>query len=196
VIFCFTCTRIKYIYIKDYNWMNEILIRHIQTPAGVLILGSFQDKLCLCDWKYRKMRDRIDMRIQSLLKGVYTEGNSTVIEETVSQLMQYFRGNLQVFNLSLLPVGTEFQKNVWQELMKIPYGETSTYGRLAEKLGDIRAVRAVAAANGANAISIIVPCHRVIGKQGELVGYAGGIDAKRKLLNLENSTLLQRELFQ
>ncbi|KAB2868464.1 MAG: methylated-DNA--[protein]-cysteine S-methyltransferase, partial [Bacteroidales bacterium] len=91
------------------------------------------------------------------------------------------------FELPLLLIGTPFQKSIWNELLKIPYGKTETYMGLSQKLNNTKAIRAVAAANGANAISIIVPCHRIIGSNGELVGYAGGVDVKQKLLRLENS---------
>ncbi len=84
-------------------------------------------------------------------------------------------------------IGTAFQKHVWHELLQVPYGTTSSYLQLAEKIGNQRAVRAVAGANGANAISILIPCHRIIGSSGELVGYAGGLRAKKNLLKLENS---------
>ena len=175
--------------------VHKILISPMKTPAGLLILGSYGEYLCLCDWKYRRMRDRIDRRLQSLLNTVYCEGRSPVIDAAEDQLSRYFQGRLKRFDLPLLLPGTDFQKKVWNELMNVPYGAVSTYRELSEKTGKREAVRAVAAANGANAVSIIVPCHRVIGVNGELVGYAGGLDAKKYLLNLECRTILQPELF-
>lgn len=157
-----------------------------QSPVGDLILGSFEDQLCLCDWQYRKMRNSIDKKIQAKLKSVYELRNSPVINETKEQLTEYFNGTRTSFDLPMLWVGTEFQKSVWKALMNIPFGKTETYLGLSKTLGNEKAIRAVAAANGANAISIIVPCHRIIGSRGELVGYAGGLSAKRKLLELEN----------
>ena len=108
-----------------------------------------------------------------------------VLQVARRQLDEYFKGERQIFDMPLLFVGTDFQKNVWQELLKIPYGATITYADLAARLGRPNAVRAVANANGANAISIFAPCHRVVGSNGTLGGYGGGIEAKRFLLGLE-----------
>lgn len=107
-----------------------------------------------------------------------------------SQLREYFNRERKEFELPLEIVGSDFQKKVWSELTKIPYGETISYGQLAERLGDKNLMRAVAAANGANPIPIIIPCHRVIGANGSLTGYVGGIDVKQKLLELEGSHTL------
>jgi methylated-DNA-[protein]-cysteine S-methyltransferase len=143
--------------------------------------------LCLCDWRFRKMRTSIDERIQSGLKATYAEEGSDIIEETQAQLSQYFSGERKQFDLPLLLVGSEFQKQVWNELIRIPFGKTESYADLSKKLGNIEAIRAVASANGANAISIIVPCHRILGSDGSLTGYAGGLATKKKLLQLEKA---------
>ncbi|MGD9905582.1 MAG: methylated-DNA--[protein]-cysteine S-methyltransferase [Vicinamibacterales bacterium] len=105
--------------------------------------------------------------------------------EAVAQLTAYFAGRLRTFDLPVEPAGTPFQRRVWRALQDIPYGETESYGALAQRLGDAKAVRAVGLANGANPISIVIPCHRVIGASGALVGYGGGLPAKRALLDLE-----------
>ena len=110
------------------------------------------------------------------------------------QLDEYFRHERQSFDLPLFFVGTEFQKKVWQTLLTIPYGTTVSYAYLARRIGMPRAVRAVANANGANAISIFVPCHRVIGSDGSLTGYGGGLPAKKYLLELENPQIIQDAL--
>jgi len=176
--------------------MKTINIQYYKTPVGELIIGDFENKLCLCDWRYRKMRAQIDNRIQKGLNAEYKLSDSTTIKATINQLDEYFSKKRKQFELDLLFVGTEFQKKVWEQLIKVPYGKKETYLGLSQKLDNEKAIRAVAAANGANAISIIVPCHRIIGKNGELVGYAGGLDAKKKLLNLENENLpTQLELF-
>jgi methylated-DNA-[protein]-cysteine S-methyltransferase len=107
--------------------------------------------------------------------------------EIFSQLREYFNRDRKDFNLSLEIVGTDFQRKVWNELTKIPYGETISYGELANRIGDKNLMRAVAAANGANPIPIIIPCHRVIGADGSLTGYGGGLEVKQKLLELEGS---------
>jgi len=103
------------------------------------------------------------------------------------QFTEYFKGQRKKFDLPLEIVGTEFQKRVWKELEKIPYGETITYKELSIRLGDEKVIRAAASANGANPLSIIIPCHRVIGSDGSLIGYGGGLDVKEKLLQLEGS---------
>ncbi|TWX41012.1 methylated-DNA--[protein]-cysteine S-methyltransferase [Frigoribacterium sp. ACAM 257] len=105
--------------------------------------------------------------------------------EVESQLSSWFAGERRAFDLPLAPVGTEFRQRVWQQLAAIPWGETRTYGQLALDLGDVRLARAVGTANGANPVSIIVPCHRVVGSAGSLTGYAGGLDRKRFLLDHE-----------
>lgn len=125
--------------------------------------------------------------MQTLLNAGYTEMTSEIIEETRRQLDEYFRHERQAFDIPLLTAGTEFQESVWNSLMEIPYGQTITYGELATRLGKPAAVRAVANANGANAISIIIPCHRVIGSDNTLTGYGGGLEAKKFLLELEQT---------
>ncbi len=148
-------------------------------------MGSFKDKLCLADWRYRKTRKTIDARIQKELSGEYVEEETDITKQTKLQLNEYFKGKRKEFTIPLLFAGTDFQKKVWNALLKIPYGKTESYSGLSKISGNEKAVRAVASANGANAISIIVPCHRVIGCKGDLVGYAGGLQTKKKLLNLE-----------
>lgn len=167
--------------------MDTIKTMYYKSPVGELILGSYQERLCLCDWKYRRMRTSIDKRIQNNLKTTYEEQQCPVIDETVKQLDAYFKNTRNSFDLPLLLVGTDFQKSVWEELLKVPFGKTSSYMELSKKLDNVKAIRAVASANGANAISIIVPCHRIIGSDGSLVGYAGGIPVKKRLLKLESS---------
>jgi methylated-DNA-[protein]-cysteine S-methyltransferase len=165
--------------------MEAIITRYFKTNLGELILGTYDHKLCLCDWRYRKMRKEIDNRIQKGLNAIFQEGESPIIEEVVQQLNEYLNGNRALFDIPLLMVGSEFQKKVWLELLKVPFGKTLSYLELSRNLGNQLAIRAVASANGANAISIFVPCHRIIGSDGKLVGYAGGLGVKRKLLQLE-----------
>ncbi len=166
---------------------KEILIKNVITPVGELILGSLGSELCLCDWRYRKQRTQIDQRLQKIAMANYKEGETVVIEQAEKELNEFFNEKRQKFTVPLLLLGSEFQKSVWQQLLKIPYGETVSYLALSKALGNEKAIRAVAAANGANALSILVPCHRVIGASGDLVGYAGGVAAKKKLLMLEGA---------
>lgn len=109
-----------------------------------------------------------------------------IASETKSQLLEYLEGNRRGFDVMLLPDGTDFQKKVWQMLQQIDFGKTATYAQMAVKLGDPKVIRAAASANGKNPIAIIIPCHRVIGANGELTGYAGGLSRKRFLLDHEN----------
>ncbi len=157
-----------------------------QTHLGELILGSFENELVLCDWRYRKMRKQIDQRIRDGLKADFHEGMTGLIEQCINELDEYLAGSRTEFTVPFRTVGSAFQQRVWEELCTIPYGQTETYLGLSQRLGNTLAIRAVAAANGANALSIIVPCHRIVGTKGELTGYAGGIKTKQKLLEMEN----------
>ncbi|MCG9792035.1 methylated-DNA--[protein]-cysteine S-methyltransferase [Flavobacterium algicola] len=118
----------------------------------------------------------------------------SALQEAVEQLREYFDGERTTFSLKLSPLGTDFQKKVWLELANIPYGTTVSYLELAKKIGDIKAIRAVANANGKNPLWIVIPCHRVIGTDGSLTGYAGGLPRKRWLLEHENPPM-QQSLF-
>lgn len=169
--------------------MKKIQIKYYQSPCGELILGSFENELCMCDWTSEKRRAVIDKRIKSLLHADYEIGSSEVIEKAILQLNEYFTRKRKTFDIPLLLVGTEFQKTVWRELLRIPFGTTASYGELSKKLGNPKAVRAVAASNGANSISILIPCHRIIGSNRKLTGYAGGLEAKKFLLELESPSL-------
>ncbi len=119
--------------------------------------------------------------------AIQISADDKIVSKVFKQLKEYFTRERKEFDLSLEIFGTEFQKKVWNELTKIPYGETISYGELANRMGDKNLMRAVAAANGANPIPIIIPCHRVIGADGSLTGYGGGLDVKQKLLELEGS---------
>lgn len=174
--------------------MQKIQIQYLNTEVGKLILGSFADKLCLCDWQYRKMRKTIDHKIQVSLGANYEEQNNDLLEEVKIQVKQYFTKERQIFELPLEMIGTEFQQQVWRELLNIPFGTTETYVGLSQKIGNSKAIRAVASANALNAISIIIPCHRIIGSDGSLRGYAGGIEAKKQLLILEKSQTTNTQL--
>ena len=177
--------------------MNNIDIQYYKTSIGELILGSYQDKLCLLDYRYRKMRTAVDQRIKKLLQAEYTENTNDIIENTKTQIDEYLSAQRRDFDLPILPAGSSFQNQVWKALMDIPYGKTTSYLQLSKTLGNEKAIRAVASANGANALALIIPCHRVIGTDGQLVGYAGGLNAKKKLLIMESqhSLFQERNLF-
>ena len=167
--------------------MNKISIQYFNTPVGEMILGSYDNKLCMADWRYRKKRESIDRRVQKGLNATFIEEESYVLNIAKEELEAYFKGLRTTFDIPLLLVGTEFQKSVWQGLFQIPFGTTASYKELAQNIDNKTAVRAVASATGANAISIFIPCHRIIGADGSLTGYAGGLEAKKKLLALEQN---------
>ena len=167
--------------------MNQINIQYHQTEVGELILGSFRGKLCLLGFGYGKVREVIDARIKKGLDAEFVEQDDEILEKTRKQLDEYLNGNRKQFDTPLLMVGTDFQKSVWNALVRVPYGATSTYLQIAKDVNNEKAVRAVGNANRANPISIIVPCHRIIGSDGELVGYGGGLALKERLLKLEQS---------
>ena len=173
---------------KPENMITEkknITVKQHNTPCGRLILGDFDGLLCLCDWLTGKHRERTDIQLKKTLKADFKEGTTPVIEEAARQIDEYFAGKRTVFDIPMLHIGTDFRKRVWAELLNIPYGTTISYGQLAQRIDMPTAVRAVANANGANPISIIVPCHRVIGSDGTLTGYGGGLTIKQALLALE-----------
>lgn len=175
------------------KWIH---IEVFPSPYGDLILGSHGEALVLCDWRYRKSRESVDRRIQEGLQATYVEAGSPAIEKCKAQLSEYFDGKRKAFDVPIALVGSEFQKGVWTALMDIPYGKTQSYAGLTRKLGDEKAIRAVAKANGDNALSIIVPCHRILGSDGSLTGYAGGLRVKKKLLQLEGASLQQELNFE
>ena len=167
--------------------MNQINIQYYKTEYAEFILGSYDEKLCMLDYRYRKQRGSVDNRIKKALNTEFVERDDEVLKETQKQLDEYFKMKRKSFDIPLLMIGTAFQKSVWEGLLTIPYGKTASYLELSKMIGNEKAVRAVANANGANAIGIIIPCHRIIGSDGSLTGYAGGLPLKKKLLELENN---------
>lgn len=167
--------------------MNQINIQYYKTKYAKFILGSFENKLCLLDFKYRKMRTTVDNRLKIGFKAEFVEQDNEILKDTRKQLDEYFNMERKVFDIPIITVGTAFQKNVWKALMKVPYGTTSTYLQLAKDIDNEKAVRAVASANGANSIALIIPCHRIIGSNGNLTGYGGGLALKKRLIKLEQN---------
>ncbi len=166
--------------------MNTINIQYYKTKIGELIIGSYDNKLCLLDFRYRRMRSTVDNRIKKYLKAEFIDKEDDIILETKKQLDEYLSGKRKDFDIPLLMLGTDFQKEVWQELLGVDYGTTATYLDIAERIDNPKAVRAVASANGANAIALIIPCHRIIESNGGLGGYGGGVAVKKRLLKLES----------
>lgn len=151
-----------------------------ESPLGPLLLASCERGLSLISFSASKRA--VPLRPD-------WEKDEAPFAETISQLREYFHGNLRDFDLQLAPEGTPFQLRVWELLREIPFGETISYGELARRVGDPKSARAVGLANGSNPIPIIIPCHRVIGSNGKLVGYGGGLEIKEKLLALESQQM-------
>jgi methylated-DNA-[protein]-cysteine S-methyltransferase len=152
--------------------------KYIASPVGKLKLVASETGLIAILWANDNPR-----RVP--LKDLVEKNDQHILVETERQLKEYFAGERDVFSIPLDMRGTAFQKDVWRALLGIPFGKTLSYGEIAKQLGRPAASRAVGAANGRNPISIVVPCHRVIGSSGKLTGFAGGLDAKAFLLNLE-----------
>lgn len=165
---------------------KEIITHNYSSPTGEMILGSCDGKLCLCDWINGRRHSRTVNRILKILNADIVKGDSDVIDKAMNELDEYFAHKRTSFDIPLMFAGTDFQKRVWQRLLEIPYGTTMSYGEMSRQLQCPKSVRAIANANGDNAISIIVPCHRIIGSNNTLGGYGGGLDAKRMLLKLES----------
>ena len=162
-----------------------ICVKHIDTPVGKMRIGASDDGICLFDFQYRKSIDSIMNRIENITGDKFADGDHPHFSLLEQQISEYFSGTRKEFDLPLHPVGTPFQKSVWDGLVKIPYGETRSYKQQSVFLGNEKAIRAVATANGENGIAIIIPCHRVIGSNGSLVGYGGGLQRKKWLLEHE-----------
>ena len=174
---------------KNSKTQNIIDLKRIETPIGTMYAAATNDGICMLEFTDRKMLETEFKDLAKSLNATIIQGENPHFKTLEKELAAYFAGNLKEFTVPLSPVGTEFQKSVWKILLKIPYGETWNYRKQSEVLGDVKKVRAVANANGMNKISILIPCHRVIGSNGTLTGYGGGIWRKQKLLELENAIL-------
>jgi len=162
--------------------MMQLVYMYMDSPVGVLKLVAHDQALVAVMWDNE---DHKRVRLAELVE----DRQHPMLHKVKQQLQEYFAGQRQQFDLPLDFQGTAFQQQVWQALLSIPYGETRSYKEIAVQLGNEKAVRAVGAANGKNPISIIAPCHRVIGSSGALVGFAGGLDKKQILLSLEQSQI-------
>jgi methylated-DNA-[protein]-cysteine S-methyltransferase len=160
--------------------MSGMFYTQMESPVGPLLLAGDRDSLRFVSFEssQRCLKPRPD----------WTEDKEP-FGEVMWQLRAYFDGKLKEFDLPLTLEGTEFQRRVWTSLLAIPYGETISYAELAQRIGNPKAVRAVGLANGSNPIPIIIPCHRVIGSNGSLTGFGGGLDTKKRLLALESKQI-------
>lgn len=166
-------------------YVKKVFIQHYHSPCGELVLASTDHTLCLCDWNGMPCAGRNLRRIARHLEADLCTESSMIIEEAVRQLDEYFAGCRREFSMPLQPVGTDFQLRVWRALLDIPCGQTRSYMDIARAIGSPRSARAAAQAIGANGIAILIPCHRVIGSNQSLTGFAGGLDKKAWLLDHE-----------
>lgn len=166
---------------------NMIFTRRILTPLGPMLAAASDKGICLLEFTDRRMLETQLKRIRKRMTAEILPGNNPHLNELEKQLNEYFAGKRKQFSLSLVLSGTPFQEKVWSALLDIPYGETRSYKQQAQAIGQPKALRAVARANGDNRIAIIIPCHRVIGSDGQLVGYGGGLSRKQYLLTLETN---------
>lgn len=174
---------------------ESISLTSIDTPLGKMCCGIFQEKLVLLEFENEK---RIENQTRQLKEAFHAQTiwqHHSLANEVERQLMAYFSKKQQAFSLPTLLTGSDFQIKVWESLLNIPYGKTVSYQQQAVKYGNLKAIRAVAKANGENRIAIVIPCHRVIGSNGELTGYAGELWRKKSLLELEGALARQETLF-
>ncbi len=157
----------------------------IETPLGEMIAAATRDGICLLEFPERAASEAVYDNLTKLFNSPVKEGSNKHLRMLKKQLKEYFKGKRKEFSLSLVTPGTEFQKAAWNELLKIPYGSTKSYLEQAKSIKNPGAIRAVAQANGTNRIALIIPCHRVIGSDGSLVGYGGGLKRKKWLLDHE-----------
>ncbi|MEN3931464.1 methylated-DNA--[protein]-cysteine S-methyltransferase [Microvirga sp. W0021] len=178
--------------LSDFGFRTEespiephILIHKFETLIGPMIVCATEQGICLLEFTNRRILLKQFSDLQRLLKSRIIIGENRYIRQVRKEITEYLDGNRQSFDVPLHMPGTEFRQLAWKALLKVPYGKTLSYLEQAENLGKPAAVRAVAAANGANRIAIIVPCHRLVAKDGSLVDYGGGLDRKRWLLEHE-----------
>lgn len=166
---------------------RTVYLERLATPLGTMLAGATDEALCLLDFADRRQLESQLARIRERLNCRFLPTRNDVIARTDEQLGEYFEGRRRAFEIPLELVGTPFQEAVWRALLEIPYGATESYGELARRIGRPTAIRAVARANGDNRIPIVIPCHRVIGADGRLTGYGGGLWRKQRLLELEGA---------
>jgi AraC family transcriptional regulator of adaptative response/methylated-DNA-[protein]-cysteine methyltransferase len=164
-----------------------VLLSWLRSPLGPLIAGATAQGICLLEFTDRRMLETQFKTVQRLFRLPAVPGTNEHLQRLQIELAEYFAGSRQHFTVPLIYPGTPFQQRVWSELLKIPYGQTRSYQELAAVVGSPQAVRAVGRANGQNRIAILIPCHRVINKNGALCGYGGGLARKKYLLELERA---------
>ena len=200
---CIGCTPEEYVRIRRAILLletrypdspHELTAAALATPLGEMLAVFGSEGLCLLEFVGQKQLEQEITAVQKALHGQFIFQENEQTQLLRQELDLYFQARLKVFATPLEMIGTAFQQQVWNALLTIPYGETRSYKEQAQQLGNPKAIRAVAAANGQNKVSILIPCHRVIGSDGKLTGYAGGMRRKKLLLNLEQNSY-QMELY-
>ena len=164
---------------------GRIVYRNLKSPLGDMIAGATYQGVCFLEWQDRGGAERIKQRVMKRYRIALQEGNNPHLNQLEDELADYFRGKLKEFKVKMDVTGTAFEQKTWEELLLIPYGQTRSYSQIANLLGRPNAQRAVGRANGANYLSIVIPCHRVIQANGNLRGYGGKLWRKKYLLELE-----------
>jgi AraC family transcriptional regulator of adaptative response/methylated-DNA-[protein]-cysteine methyltransferase len=172
---------------RSYRGRKCVRLSWLKSPLGPLVAGATEEGICLLEFTDRRMLEAQFATVRKRFAAPVVPGSNEHLKLLQNELARYFAGSLRSFAVTLVYPGTPFQEEVWDELLKIPYGETRSYQQLATAVGQRKAVRAVGRANGLNRIAILIPCHRVINKDGSLCGYGGGLRRKQYLLELERA---------
>ncbi len=193
---------------KQYSWLFKnpsaypaeatvINVIEIQTPLGPMLAGATPQGVCMLEFTNRIRFEKEMSDLKKLLNGFILPGRNPHLDQLENELSEYFEGKRKIFSVPLHTPGNEFSQTVWKTLQEIPYGKTCSYKEQAEKMNNPKAIRAIASTNGRNRLAIIIPCHRVIGSNGSMTGYAAGIDKKKWLLKFErdNSEIAPGNLF-
>lgn len=179
------------------NGTNLITTTEISTPLGPMLAGATSEGVCILEFMNRVRLEKEIIDLQKLLNGVMQPGQNPHLDQLKNELAEYFEGKRKVFSVPLHTPGNEFAQTVWKTLQEIPYGQTCSYKQQADKMNNPKAIRAIASTNGRNRLAIVIPCHRVIGSDGSMTGYAAGVEKKKWLLKFErnNSEIPADSLF-
>lgn len=169
------------------NQTSIITTTEISTPLGPMLAGATEQGVCLLEFINRIRLEKEIIDLQKLLNAVMQPGQNPHLVQLENELAEYFEGKRKVFSVPLHTPGNEFAQTVWQTLQEIPYGQTCSYKQQADKMNNPKAIRAIASTNGRNRLAIIIPCHRVIGSDGSMTGYAAGVEKKKWLLKFERN---------
>lgn len=175
--------------------MKQIFIQSLSTPIGDMVAGAMDEGICLLEFHDRRMLPTQIERIKTLFSAELTEDTHPLLPALQEKLNEYFSQKRETFDIPIIYPGSAFQVKVWESLMKIPYGKARSYQFQSELLGNPKAIRAMAKANGDNRLAILIPCHRIIGSNGDMIGYGGKIWRKKYLLEMEGALAKQGLLF-